>query len=68
MKRFRFPQLHEILYGTSVLCCMIGAAGMTGTWETNGPVYGIITAAVILFIGIVCWIWAMYEDGQLRRK
>ena len=66
--KIRLPQLHEILAGTSVCCGLVGAAGIVGTLETDGSIIGIITAAGILLIGILFWIWSAFESGRIRRK
>lgn len=65
--KIRLPQLHEILEGTSICCGLIGSAGIAGTLETDGSILGIITAAGILIIGILFWIWSGFESGRRRK-
>ena len=62
-------QLHKILTYASFLLILIGAAGFAGTAELE-PVnkYGIAAALILILIGIVCGVWAVWENGGFRRR
>lgn len=64
----KLPMLHEVLEGAAFCLTIVGAAGLAGTWEqeVTDPT-GILLAAVFLVLGIICWIWAGYESGRIRR-
>ena len=62
-------QLHKILTYASFLLILTGAAGFAGTAELE-PVnkYGIAAALILILIGIVCGVWAVWENGGFRRR
>ena len=61
-------QLHKILTYASFLLIFVGIAGLAGTAELE-PVnkYGIAAALILILIGIVCGVWAVWENGDFRR-
>lgn len=62
-------QLHKILTYACFLLILVGAAGFAGTMELE-PVnkYGIAAALILILIGIVCGVWAMWENGGFRKR
>ena len=62
-------QLHKILTYDSFLLILIGAAGFAGTAELE-PVdkYGIAAALLLIVAGILCGVWAVWENGGFRRR
>ncbi|MBD5499118.1 MAG: hypothetical protein HDR11_15425 [Lachnospiraceae bacterium] len=61
-------QLHKILTYASFLLIFIGVAGFAGTAELE-PVNkcGITTALLLIVAGILCGVWAVWENGDFRR-
>ena len=62
-------QLHKILTYASFLLIFVGIAGLAGTAELE-PVNkcGIAAALILILIGIVCGVWAVWENGDIRRR
>ena len=62
-------QLHKILTYASFLMIFVGIAGLAGTAELE-PVNkcGIAAALLLIVAGILCGVWAMWEDGGFRRR
>ena len=62
-------QLHKILTYASFLLILTGAAGFAGTAELE-PVdkYGIVAALLLIVAGILCGVWAVWENGGFRRR
>ena len=61
--------LQNILSSISFLCLLVGLAGLTGTWEqevTNPD--GVVQSILLITIGMICAVWAMYESGYLKRR
>lgn len=62
-------QLHKILTYASFLLILVGAVGFAGTAELE-PVnkYGIVASLFLILAGILCGVWAVWEDGSFRRR
>lgn len=62
-------QLHKLLTYASFLLILFGAAGFAGTMELE-PVdrCGVAAALILILAGILCGVWAVLEDGSLRRR
>lgn len=64
----KLPMLDEVLEGAAFCLTIVGVAGLAGTWEQEvTDLTGILLAAVLLVLGIICWIGAGYERGRKDR-
>ncbi len=62
-------QLHKILTYASFLLILAGVAGFAGTAELE-PVdkCGIAASLLLIIAGILCGVWAVWENGGFRRR
>ncbi|MBD5402014.1 hypothetical protein HDR58_04320 [bacterium] len=62
-------QLHKILTYASFLLILVGSAGFAGTAELE-PVNkcGIAAALILIVAGILCGVWAVWENGGFRKR
>lgn len=61
--------LQNILSSISFLCLLVGLAGLTGTWEQEiTDPDGVVQAILLITVGMICAVWALYESGYLNRR
>lgn len=61
--------LHKVLGGIAFLCLLVGISGLTGTieQEVTDP-DGVVQAILLITVGMICAVWALYESGYLNRR